>query len=657
VPEPVRAALLAAAAALVLALAAPAGAATRLGTVTLHRCADDHAFRCGSITRALDRAKPGAKRIRIALRWRPATSGHADGPPLLAVEGGPGYPSIGSSFEYTGIYGPLLRTRDLLLVDNRGTGGSNLIHCPSVQRYTGPSWDAAFAGRVAACARRIDRSVGVKGAANRFGTADAADDLDAVLRRLRLPKVDLYGDSYGTWFTQAFAARHPDRLHSVVLDSAYPVVGLDPFYTSSGPTARDALNAVCARDPGCAAAGGSAVGRLAALVERLRTGPALRGHARTVSGVRVRARVDVRTLVDLVQDAGSDPVVYRDLDPAVRAALAGDAQPLLRLAAQSGEWDHGSSTASYFSDGLYFAVSCVDYPQLFSMHHPPALRPAQLAASIARGPHDAFAPFSLDEWMRMSAYSEPYRACLRWPRVTDVRPPVPPGWKPLPASVPLLVVGGDLDSLTPLRDARELAPRIAAHSRVVRLRNTVHVTSEGDTFLTDGARCGRQIIRAFVRAPGRLDAIDASCAARIPHLHTAGAFPRTLAAARPAALLSGMPPGGSVRRAATVAAGALADATIRRYYGGTTRGPGLRGGHYTARGDALVRLALHDVRFTRDTTVSGTARWRPGDGRVRGSLQVRLPGGRAVAVTLAWSQRSRFASVRAAGATLATPAP
>jgi hypothetical protein len=66
---------------------------------------------------------------------------------------------------------------------------------------------------------------------------------------------------------------------------------------------------------------------------------------------------------------------------------------------------------------------------------------------------------------------------------------------------------------------------------------------------------------------------------------------------------------------------------------------------------------LHDVRFTRDTTVSGTARWRPGDGRVRGSLQVRLPGGRAVAMTLAWSQRSRFATVRAAGATLATPAP
>ena len=161
-----------------------------------------------------------------------------------------------------------------------------------------------------------------------------------------------------------------------------------------------------------------------------------------------------------------------------------------------------------------------------------------------------------------------------------------------------------------------------------------------------------------MRAPGRLDASTARCGARIPHLHTAGAFPRTLAAARPAALRSGTTPAGAVRRAATVAAGALADATDppllrrRRPRAGPARRP-----LHRARRRARAPSRSHGVRFTRDTTVSGTARWRPGDGRVRGSLRVRLPGGRAVAMTLAWSQRSRFARVRAAGATLATPAP
>ena len=85
-----------------------------------------------------------------------------------------------------------------------------------------------------------------------------------------------------------------------------------------------------------------------------------------------------------MQDAASDPVIYRELDPSVRAALAGDPVPLLRLAAQSGTDDHGASTADYFSDGLYFAVSCVDYPQLFSMRSTPAQRRAQYAASVAR---------------------------------------------------------------------------------------------------------------------------------------------------------------------------------------------------------------------------------------------------------------------------------
>ena len=128
--------------------------------------------------------------------------------------------------------------------------------------------------------------------------------------------------------------------------------------------------------------------RLGALLDRLRTAP-LRGPTRTADGQAATARVGASVLVDLVQDAGSDPVVDRELDPAVRAALAGDAVPLLRLAAQSAA---GTDPATYFSDGLYVAVACTDYPQLFSMGSAPAGRRAQLAASVARGPAGAFAP-------------------------------------------------------------------------------------------------------------------------------------------------------------------------------------------------------------------------------------------------------------------------
>ena len=123
-------------------------------------------------------------------------------------------------------------------------------------------------------------------AADLFGTAYAADDLAAVMRALRLGRVDLYGDSYGTWFAQSFMARHPAQLHSVTLDSAYPVVGLDPWYASSGAVgAQRARRRLRARRRCAAAAPGSATDRLAQLLARLRAAP-ITGSTRDVDGSR-----------------------------------------------------------------------------------------------------------------------------------------------------------------------------------------------------------------------------------------------------------------------------------------------------------------------------------------------------------------------------------
>jgi pimeloyl-ACP methyl ester carboxylesterase len=644
------------------ALCAPAQAAggerLRVGALVLHRCGAGKSGWCGSLPRPLDPARPAGPKIAIGLRWLPA-SDRARRPTLVTVEGGPGYPSIGSLFEYQAMFGPLRRDRDMLLVDNRGTGSSALIDCPRLQAFAGVTSGPAFPGIVAGCARQLARDYRGVPAADLLATAYAAADLDAVLRALRIGSIDLYGDSYGTYFAQSFVSRYRDRLHSVILDSAYPVRGLDPWYASSGRVAREALDAVCVRDPGCAAAApGSATTRLAALLDVVRAAP-LTGIARNADTSRVAARVDPRTLVDMVQDAASDPVILRELDASVRAALAGDPVPLLRLAAQSNTFNHGASSAAYFSNGLYMAVSCTDYPQLFSLAASPAQRRRQLATTVGHPPPgDPFAPFTVAEWLAMSAYSEPYAACLDWPAPRHVEPAVPAkAPPPLPASVPLLVIGGDLDSLTPLSDARELAPKLARKVRVVALRNTVHVTSEGDTFLSDGARCARRILRRFLRAPRRLAALDTRCAARIATIHTPGAYPLDFADAGEATVVSGPDPGAVTRRAVTVAAGALADAIIRRYYSGANRGPGLRGGTFTATGDAVVRLGLTAVRFVRDATVDGRGSWDPSDGGVFGSVTVGAPDGTRVTVRLDWTQRDRMARAQVGATRLELAAP
>jgi pimeloyl-ACP methyl ester carboxylesterase len=582
-----RPALVAAAAAALLACA-PAQAATR-----------------GSIARPLDPAKPHGRQIHIGYRWY-APRGTPTGPPIVAVEGGPGYPSTGSRVEYVGIFGPLVRERGLLLVDQRGTGTSAVIRCRELQRFAGRTSGSAFARRAGRCAQAIDRRFGAH-ASDLFATAYAVDDLAAVIRHLKLGRVDLYGDSYGTFLAQSFMARHPRMLHSVVLDSAYYPRDVDPWYASSGAAARAALEIV---SPGS--------------VERLRS---------------LRGVISTRALVDLVQDAGSDPVILRELDAAVRAALAGDDVPLRRLNRQSLAYNHGAGgDAAYFSDGLYMAVNCLDLPQLFDRAASPARRRLQLSLALRDAP-DAFQPFTPAQWLTVSGYTQPYDVCLDWPKPVHHRRPVPANAPPLPASVPVLIVGGDLDSLTPLSDAAAAAPDLGANVRIVTLPNTVHVTSEGDNHLYDGMRCARRVIRGFLRG--------APEACSIPALHTA-AYPRRLAGADPATLAAGPDPGLTARQAATVAAQAFGDATIRLFYVGAN-GPGLRGGRYTSKGS---KLTLHAVRFTQDAPVSGTAGWDANRGELTGTAKIA-----GLSIGLHWTQAEPLATATIGAATLTLPAP
>ena len=173
---------------------------------------------------ALAPARPGA-----ADRAHGSTSSSAgiardarDGPPIVAVEGGPGLPVDRQQGRVP---------RDLRAAGARRAGccwsttaapaASALIDCKSVQSFAGRTSGRAFARRAGRCAKEIDARFG-RGARDLFATAYAVDDLAAVIRALRLGKVDLYGDSYGSYFVQDFIARHPRLLHSVVLDSAYP---------------------------------------------------------------------------------------------------------------------------------------------------------------------------------------------------------------------------------------------------------------------------------------------------------------------------------------------------------------------------------------------------------------------------------------------------
>ena len=131
-------------------------------------------------------------------------------------------------------------TKDIVLVDQRGVGGSNPLECPE------PGKDVKTPADARDFVQRCLRSL--PGDAMQYGTRAAADDLEAVRRALGYRKLDVYGASYGATAAQVYLKRHPGSVRTLTLDSG---TALDvPFYGRFAANAQHALADVAAR---CAA--------------------------------------------------------------------------------------------------------------------------------------------------------------------------------------------------------------------------------------------------------------------------------------------------------------------------------------------------------------------------------------------------------------------
>jgi pimeloyl-ACP methyl ester carboxylesterase len=618
-----------------------------VGRLALDPCEEVDGAWCGSLMVPFDRADPAAGTIGVNFEWYPA--GQAPAGTIVAMEGGPGYPSTGSRDYYLELFTPLQRSRNLLLVDNRGTGGSGLINCRPLQRWHLSLGEAEFDRRVAACGEQLNTARGLPGGglvhgSDLYGIADAARDLAEVLSALRTGPVDLYGDSYGSYFGQTFAARYPELLRSLTLDATWPVLGTDPFYVSTIETARVAFDLACRRSVACAlAAPGSSTARLGALAERLRRAP-LVGRTREPGSAPSTWRVDVGVLVALVNNAGSDAGVYRELDAAARALLERrDGAPLLRLAAKSLYTADGGPVREW-SAGQYTAVSCTDYPEAFDLRAPPAVRRAQYEAAVDALPDDVYEPFTVEEWTA-SPVAE-FDDCVSWPSPVRDDPPITRSPPLVPPALPVLVLSGGLDTLTPWTDGAVVAGQMGPSARWVKVENTIHVTA-----LADPYGCASGLVRQFVRQPERLQTMDVSCASRIPEVRVVGDFPWRLSGATPATPGKGNRATAAGLKLAAVAAAAVGDAIAQWWYLPGSRGHGLRGGWFGTEGDQSVRLDLHKVRFVADTTVEGRAAWNTGTGRVTARVAVKGPGGATATLRMRWSDLARHPRATVTGHT------
>lgn len=411
-------------------------------------------FRCGEIRVPFERSDPsyGTTKIGFAVRERDLAHRPSRGT-IFAQEGGPGYSSTGTANAYTKLFGKLLRRRDLVLVDMRGTGLSRPLDCTDLQQGLGPEFIT-----LSQCARELGRRF------VSYRTSAGADDMDAVREALGLQRIILYGDSYGTFFGQSYAYRHGEHLRALVLDSAYPATGESPWYGSLIRTGNRALEIACRRSPRCSGDAGTRLRRLVVFLRR--TG-------RTVE-----------PLMTAFGRAGT-PEAYVALDRAGVQLRRGNQKPWRRL---TRPYKPTSGNVREYSRAEELAVSCNDYPMIWDKAATEPERRRQLERAIRRRPHN-FGPFTPREVALSASFG--YLDCLTWPAPTAVyEPPISPGDEPTRA--PVLVVSGEMDNLTTPQEGRwtaELFPR----SRHFVARNAGHVDA---LYHHDGAAAKR--IRRFV---------------------------------------------------------------------------------------------------------------------------------------------------------------
>ena len=620
----------------------------RVGILTLQRCSTPAPW-CGWLERPLDPTGRLPDRIQIYFEFYPHTTPGRVQSTLVATEGGPGFPATQSRQEYLALFAPLRATRDVLLMDNRGTGRSAPIDCRPLQ--TDP---AITEENVGACGAQLGERAAL------YSDAMATDDLAALLDALQLGPIDLYGDSSGTFFAQMFAGRHAGLVRSLVLDGAYPLNAPDyAWYPNYAPAMRAKFNLACERSAACRGTPGSALSRLERVLEILRDNP-FEATAAAADGQSVHFEANATQLAIVMFGSAPAYASVRELDAAGRAFVEGDRLPLLRLMAEtqvSVDSRDATRSPAQFSAGLAAVVMCHDAPQIYDMSEPVALRVTHrdgLIAQRERLQPQSYAPFTFAEYRRMPLDYAFLDECVRWPPVSPADSGTPQDVQHMPApDVPTLVISGDLDNMTPVADGALATAKFRRGVQVI-VPNGLHVNALPHA----RSGCPAELARRFI-ATGQTG--DTRCLQEIPEIRLFPRFARRFDELPPATASAGNSANEMQLRAASAAVLTIADIIDRLGTNTSGRGVGLRGGAFSVARpepqagvtmmaeDASYHITLHEVRWTEDLRVSGEVDWPGRSGPGRAELQLRGPPQASGSLQIRWSEGVVQAEARITG--------
>jgi pimeloyl-ACP methyl ester carboxylesterase len=438
---------------------------------------------CGTLQRPLDLAQLDGTQITLHYAVLPAVARRKLPDPVFFFAGGPGQSAIALAGTANRLFARLGNRRDIVLIDQRGTGRSAPLHCDdgSPLRPLAEMTDMTRQrAELRDCMTRLQALP--HGDLRHYTTTVAMQDAEAVRQALGAPRVNLVGGSYGTRAALEYMRQFPQAVRRVVIDGvAPPDMALPQAMSLDAQAALDAVFTACDAQPACQQAFPALRQDWQRLLASL---PREVSVTHPVSGTPERLRLDRDMALGLVRAPLYVPVLASALPLAVHQAAEGRFEPLFGLASSMG----GGSRAQRLAAGMHFSVICAeDGPSLDS-------------AAGAAGGATASPDFG-DGMARL------YRdVCAQWPRGA-----VPADFYAIsPAPAATLVLSGGADPVTPPRHGERSAAALGANARHVVVAQAGHGVMS--------LPCMRDVLYRFIDAPTDAAAlqVSADCAAAVP---------------------------------------------------------------------------------------------------------------------------------------------
>jgi pimeloyl-ACP methyl ester carboxylesterase len=400
---------------------------------------------CGTHEVWEDRAAKQGRKVPLKVVVVPALASSPEPDPVVLLAGGPGQGAAKLAGHMVPVLERLHRNRDLVFVDQRGTGDSRPLECepvphdaPLAEQFDDTYREEAYRK----CLAGYDADVRL------YTTPIAMDDLDEVREALGYEKLNLYGVSYGTRAALVYLRQHPERVRTVMLEGVAPMSLLLPLNVArDSQRALDLLFTHCEQDAACAKRYPELRGRFASLLAQLLEEPVRTRVENPLTGVPEEITLSHTTFVAVLRGVLYMPEATSLVPLVLDRATQGDWRPLVAI-----QQNLSGGANPNMSQGMFLSVVCTEDAPLIS--------------------DEAITRESKGSWLGETMLRTMLKPCGFWPRgelPKDYREPVK-------SDVPVLLLSGELDPVTPPSWAEE-AKRTLTNSRHVVLPGVGHGTS------------------------------------------------------------------------------------------------------------------------------------------------------------------------------------